>query len=1781
MSIQSIEDFLNHHGVKANRFYGKCFKLNNGSLFMVDIISKEEGIYLIKDNGDREKVFATKNRDELSEGKYYEFSIHIVETDESSFAVVDTLSNPPKFLEKNPFKEIVDQRIAKKNNPESNKTIANLMQEIGKGLYSSKKRMVFELLQNADDSPAGDQVEFLIDAYEDYLLIMHNGIPFNKDDVEAITSAAESTKKKDRKKTGYKGIGFKSVFTDSEEVIIKSGSFLFSFDRHYEGFNSFDDFYFKRDRYIEYPKLLEEDKELFKKERQEFQGSIDLPWQLLPIWLENVPDELKESRFVQFNNNVGIAIKFGREKVEDYLSSVESIAKHAEFMLFLRHVDKFKSVKLGFTIEKDGDENVVVSHTTRNKNFPKQVFRKKEVLEIPVNEKALADEEVHIYKHKKTNEFGETEFYFSSDIEGRNRIETIPPKLAAAEETSISFAVPIINNNLQADERYLKGDTFLSFFTYLPMNEHRIQLPMFVNADFVPSSDRESLQGDNEWNIYIMAKIGTSHALWIAELANKAAEAGKVESQYLSLLLKKPLEEIDEVSALVKKYNQNYLNTLSSTPFVLTDTNEVQTKDAVILDNSNLSIILGNECFYKISGTQKRLPHHQINPEYLEYKYLNVEQFCKEELISKLKHVENWEFLRNAVADIHKEDYIRVLKWMNNLAKHSSLTSVWLNPLPFLRLNDGSILSLEEVHKSEGLLLNRKQLREVRDTLKNLGFRFTKFELDSYPNIYEKVPAEYTNDKTLFENISNSEKLGVLSSSDKAKLISFIQNLDGVGKEKYAENLSLFKDQSDSSRLKPLRQLISNSETELPSWLSHMKIDRNEEQALDSHFSAYLLTKKDLLQGLFCVPELYEQAVHNVNENNLQEFYHYLTELAEESEELSTGKTEIPWVYVPSKKSFHKSESVYLPDSLQKLDEASYQSVANVVESISDLMIPAFSSHSLIKALTLGAKSGEFTESIHSDGQIEKEHIRSFLSWLSDAKEKAFFTNFIIEESEKYYLLKKADRNEQYYTSSGDLALYIEERDEEQIFRFLPEELFSNGLEKAGLLTDENLFASLIDHNLSDMELVMFFEPHLGDNLFQKYLNSIDRIDIDTTKTYGADSVEAKVVELASRLVAIEEINVDSIRSKIYVDNHQLSDTAISDDIYFKERKYPPALKLSEVLTNYHDKTYSYSKICNIFPDKKELLNLIFKPKQLTPSEIHDKLSEIDQDILSPEQTLFMLMYAHDQNIADPFNGKSSFTAHFEANNLKYKVSASSFFDLFVRESEFKQAIHKLKFPDLEPEQTVLEPEYAIDSELPPEWFKAWIEGNGKEQKVQFTKSVGFNHADSAVVRLRKALLDRDNGGFDTARVELSNKQQFINTLLWLQKKQNNSDIKLDHEFLKALYKKAENLNCNLADLPIPVFKMNSHSDLSLITFNEETRFYVKQQSWAEYTDNIFSFLSTSNRFAVPDFLPEKFQKELEVNIVEPILELNKEKVSKKAIDFEEPFYQNWDRNDELKLLVYPEEKLPFNLIFDDKVLEEKDRENYFFISNSEVVISRSIKDIVPEIFRSDLNERGKDDLYNAFSVQKSDWDKQSEKNKEGINYSEDELKALKRLFEEDLPEDYKKNYNLAALVSGLVTLESLNYDVEKAYENLKNTHEYSQIEPVYKSEETFTVMCRSARQGLLYLTAQAWNRLDYPNIHLFADLGNRDYQLHPNKQSVLNGTDSNVEFQILRIESESDLSNIEDILSGHFDKEKIWIIFKVKAKTKFDPIFYKSSQPDNTSEKSTPPRSYSSTNPY
>lgn len=195
-------------------------------------------------------------------------------------------------------------------------TMSNLLDTVSSDIYSESQRFVFELIQNADDAAKDTNNEVHFDFFQKSLIVSHNGNPFSESDIKALTSAGSSTKKEDITKTGYKGIGFKSVFGKSDRVSIFSDGYQFRFDRsHFEE---------------------------------------TLPWQIIPIWTET--EELqKEVQETVKKNMYAVSTIIEINGIEHLETDLDELLKNGQILLFLRRVSKISVSKNGqllYLIEK-------------------------------------------------------------------------------------------------------------------------------------------------------------------------------------------------------------------------------------------------------------------------------------------------------------------------------------------------------------------------------------------------------------------------------------------------------------------------------------------------------------------------------------------------------------------------------------------------------------------------------------------------------------------------------------------------------------------------------------------------------------------------------------------------------------------------------------------------------------------------------------------------------------------------------------------------------------------------------------------------------------------------------------------------------------------------------------------------------------------------------------------------------------------------------------------------------------------------------------------------------------------------------------------------------------------------------------------------------------------------------------------------------------------------------------------------------------------------------------
>ncbi|CAF3404513.1 unnamed protein product [Rotaria sp. Silwood1] len=111
---------------------------------------------------------------------------------------------------------------------------AHCLKALSDDLYTDPVRFIYELIQNCDDAYDGHPMKnpllriAIVD--KNYLIVANYGKPFDEDDVRGLCRVGCGTKKHGREKTGYKGLGFKAVFGQSDYILVASKDEYSRFD---------------------------------------------------------------------------------------------------------------------------------------------------------------------------------------------------------------------------------------------------------------------------------------------------------------------------------------------------------------------------------------------------------------------------------------------------------------------------------------------------------------------------------------------------------------------------------------------------------------------------------------------------------------------------------------------------------------------------------------------------------------------------------------------------------------------------------------------------------------------------------------------------------------------------------------------------------------------------------------------------------------------------------------------------------------------------------------------------------------------------------------------------------------------------------------------------------------------------------------------------------------------------------------------------------------------------------------------------------------------------------------------------------------------------------------------------------------------------------------------------------------------------------------------------------------------------------------------------------------
>jgi hypothetical protein len=1676
-------------------------------------------------------------------------------------------------IDKEKAKEHIQLRFERLNNPEANKIIANLMREIGKGMYSSKQRMIFELLQNADDSPGKEKVEFHIDVNGDYFFIMHDGEPFDKDDIDAITSAAESTKRKDKKKTGYKGIGFKSVFTDSEEVWLKSGGYQFAFIRNSILFNDFDSFYFSSKDYRDFPELIERHRQRYQKDISSYNSLTDIPWQVIPIWQDEIPVEFSDSNFSNFDNPVQFALKVGKNNIyseDGYLSAIANIVKRPQFLLFLRNTTKFRSPKNRVTILRTDNGEIITIEKSSVEYIGAESIQKKDVLEyikqiycnIQVNNEAFSELNIGLKKIIEKNDLNEDTYHFV-DLDG-NKIETIPPKLASATETEISFGISLVNNKISPEIEYTRGlPKYSSLFTYLPMEDTRFQLPFLVNADFVPSSDRQRIQGDNLWNKYIMIKVAEKHVATLAHFAQEFLEDKETNSSYLSLLLKNPLQEDDSAQQIIYRYNETYQEFLANTEIVINDKNEIQLLSDTIVDESIVVELFGNEIFYDIIETEKRLPHSNLDTRFLkEYKYLNIEVIDLEKLAKQITP-EHCESIGNIIAQNSIYQKKELLDWLNRLVKH---LPNHFDKIPFIEYNN-ALFSLENlINEKDAWIINEHTSQYIL-LIKELGYHTIELNLDKYSNIkeYLRKLSGYLNDKTLtYERIASNLNIYKLPITSKLMLIDFFQNNDfmrGIDATRYFCELELFIDECDNPR--PICQLLSRKDGLELNSLNNFRIKDIEYNSLTDDLQKQLITKEKIFTSFILNEDLFKLWAEQFESKNIDT---YVTDIKtiyswiENQDEISSAKwASIPWLYINDELRFKTSDKVYWSKAFNRLSSNKFEIIKSLFQVYEIKKMPVQECGSLMKVFPIKTDDNVGINWSEID-ELDLLAANTLLDWMEDdCGFGDFFDNYtLVPNTNGSYKIKVIEDIEIFDGSDIDLKSYILSKNElSSLFDELDKDLCSESRSKIGVLQGDGLTKAIIVSGKYDQNLALHFPYNVSTELFNNFIINLNDFKLYSDTKYDGNSAEHFII---SRLLrGVESVNeitqelqniIEILKSKTLIDGNPLSNYTISDRVSFGSKEDRKVLKLSDILTEYQGESDILDSVRESFSaitQKAKLRDLIFETEPLKYDEIYAKIEAESSNFYSIYQVVFQILdkkYGGNRNWA-----KQRFD--------EYLINKGSETELHSFYNQFLEVLIELSFTDISDFtfkdlklNNCIDKNFAIESECIPNWLEKWI-NKDQTKRLNFISELGFNGIDSAIVNLRKSMLDVEydqNLVIKYFEESKQNMQIIWNSILWLAKynpnivTQNITIIKQINDYIK--------FNSDgIKEITIPLIKSinaegNRLYSLQAVCVGSEL-FKINIQS--DFADSIFS---SFNNFNCIDENIGKLSDYLNITTVllEDSVDLkNLESNSKR---WEEPFYLKWELSDDFPIYIYDGNEIPYTRSFRNIIINAFTQDlkvannNKYYISK---VLKRDILNNLPDSFPKSVLSKLKDWHYKTLQ-------NESLLDEDAFDYKEN----IDRLLQDRLgiSEEDQKRESGNAKTHAVYFLDENGYNISNI-----NSAGASLTDIIDPDGNKVNCLVRSAKGGLLYLDKEHWDMMQDEYMYLIVIYPGNSPRLFKNRLELLEEElAENVLFRVLNNHITSEIDGVFNSLTSEShlilvtsEKMKESLFSKLKKKSDFN----------------------------
>lgn len=1264
------DQLLHTVGITANSFTAKVTEYRDTKYFnylfadSTENREKDTDGLLLCDNYTGKQLFV-KIPDEFADrfetGCYYSIKIKVKDSEsrrrfETPFMFeldTDSIADVPQKLI-DPYRKLVTETFKKQTSPSQGASLAKLLVEVGDNMYDSKERMFFELLQNADDSSAGKGVEVNLESTEGHLILTHDGMPFNRPDFVSITAAARSSKPKTSKKTGYKGIGFKSVFK-AYKVYLKTGGFFFKFDSENELYKDFDRFYFFVNEITDETKqadFIERNRE----EKKTFNGIESIPWQLLPEWVEEIPDSLKHTVFANYEN-VSIALAMTDAVKQEYVSAIDQVLSEPKFMLFLRNTNRinYKNGEVEFCIAKDKHGENVALQSTKDDARAKYEFIVRESEPLEVSDVNFANCGVDIVISKEQNSKTNKEESIFRNKAGE-KVDSIPPRISDSTDTLISYAIPLDEN-----DQYVALSSSTTLFAYLPMTETRYPFPIYINADFIMKSSREGVQSENPWNYFLFYNIGKEYVKWIA----KAASTN--QPKYLNLLPTKYLDEVTVgMTNLSAFFNRGYRQSLHEEAFILNDKEELVCMNQIMIDHTGLSDIIDADEYCYLSGIKDcRLPYHKLDIAPLKKNGIFDEIKHIKSLDEQLLQPNNRKYIRNWMTEATEEERTKAFNWLIEQKDESLVKS-----LPLFEFGD-KYYSINEVSGTDNRLFLCGELKKLEDIAEKLHLLCCEDDISKHC-LYEGFLKGHfiteCNEKAVKILIKRSEEeYALLDNADKALLFDVISTK--CKELKWNQKISdwqLFVNMNGMTRaIKSLFAPIADSSANM--LLSDYVISSDELYVTQKQIEDYLLPT-DKVYGEYILTQWDTilakwESFHKDSEDkdgklmylyNIVQFFYDAAYSAYKLEQSKGNIKAVPPTcfssesvrYILSGGAFKTPGEVFYHKAMAQKD------AYDLIDKIFVCNLPYFDCLHTFEVDPFKTQNSHFKNlSIKPNVLLSIEEITTLLNFCKKEKEN-IFSYFKIVEQEEIYKVECLDKDEWVFASTSENFRNIVLKNCNKAVVLPPSFALYNTME--GLASSEFVYEKLFATTNGDSEkLLELLEYVQGESRAIKllYIKYFDNLTI-SSDLFTAESKYTTLFKLFVEL-SDEDGLIDKLRNNIKIKGKEddaialceismQGTVAIGSSVFDMDALLPDDdHTIQEVAAS----TISSMRLCGI---EDKFLNVLFNLNEaISAADVYELLDK-DNALSNKEQFAFMLKYAIANKVT-----KASFKLKDKNENLR------------------------------------------------------------------------------------------------------------------------------------------------------------------------------------------------------------------------------------------------------------------------------------------------------------------------------------------------------------------------------------------------------------------------------------------------------------------------------------------------------------------------------------------------